>query len=115
MIRARKSEPKVEKAPARTPAFSFNLSQLLSQPHMAGSLGMYVVVAGVVVWTFLYFLVFERLGFVIATTIYLLGLTAYFHPRKWLTNGLTSVGFCVGSYLMFQVLGVNLARGILPF
>ena len=115
MIRGRKAEAKQEKTREQTPAFSFNLSTLLTQPQAAGSLGMYFVVAGVVVWTFLYFLVFEPLGFVIATTIYLVGLTAYFHPRRWLTNGLTSVGFCVGSYLMFQVLGVNLARGILPF
>jgi putative tricarboxylic transport membrane protein len=38
--------------------------------------GAYLAVAGVVVWTFLYFLVFETLGFVIATTIYLFALTS---------------------------------------
>ena len=76
----------------------------------------YPVVAAVSVWTFLYFLVFEPLGYVIATTIYLLALTAYFNRGKWVTNVLTSVLFCVISYLMFvKLLGVNLARGILPF
>jgi len=75
----------------------------------------YLVVAGVVVWTFLYVLVFEFLGFVIATIIYLFALTSYFHPGKWLTNALTCVAFCLGAYFMFQVLGVNLARGIAPF
>ena len=82
---------------------------------MGEAVNAYLVVAGVVVWTFLFFLVFEFLGFVLATTLYLIGLTAYFHRGKWITNVLTCVAFCVGSYFMFQVLGVNLARGILPF
>ncbi|OGA46644.1 MAG: hypothetical protein A3G24_15445 [Betaproteobacteria bacterium RIFCSPLOWO2_12_FULL_62_13] len=76
----------------------------------------YMVIAAVVVWTGLYIAVFERLGYVIATTIYLLALMAYFHPGRWITNILTSVLFCAGSYVMFNyVLGVNLAKGILPF
>ena len=98
MLRNRKREtPKAEKTPAEQPGQS-----------------AYLIVAGVAVWTFLYFLVFEKLGFVIATTIYLFALTSYFNYGKWITNGLTSVLFCAGSYFMFQVLGVNLARGILP-
>ena len=76
----------------------------------------YLVVGGVTIWTFLYFLVFEPLGYIIATSIYLLALTAYFNRGKWVANVLTSVLFCVGSYLMFvKALGVNLTRGILPF
>lgn len=75
-----------------------------------------MVLGAVVVWTALYFSVFELLGYVIATTIYLLVLMAYFHPGKWLSNILSSVLFCVISYVMFNhVLGVNLTRGILPF
>ena len=78
--------------------------------------GVYSVVAGVVVWTFLYFLVFEKLGFIIATSIYLIALTSFFHRGKWVTNVLTSVLFAVGSYVMFvKMLGVNLAPGILAF
>jgi putative tricarboxylic transport membrane protein len=75
----------------------------------------YVIVAAVVGWTVLYFLMFERLGYVIATTVYLFALMAYFNRGKWIANSLTAVLFCVGSYYMFQVLGVSLARGILPF
>jgi putative tricarboxylic transport membrane protein len=77
--------------------------------------GAYIVIAVVVVWTFLFFLVFEPLGYVIATTIYLLALTSYFNHGKWVTNAITVVLFCVGSYWMFKVLGVNLAQGIFPF
>ena len=41
---------------------------------------------------------------------------AYFHPGKWTTNILTSVLFCVLSYLMFtKLLGVSLPPGVLPF
>jgi putative tricarboxylic transport membrane protein len=75
-----------------------------------------VMITGVVIWTAIYLAFFELLGYVIATTIYLIGLMAYFHRGKWTTNVVTSVLFCVGSYVMFtKVLGVNLAKGILPF
>jgi putative tricarboxylic transport membrane protein len=81
-------------------------------PH---SRGAYIVVAAVVVWTFLYILVFESLGYVLATTIYLFALTSYFNAGKWTTNAFSSVLFCLGSYWMFKVLGVSLAQGVLPF
>ncbi len=77
--------------------------------------GSYFVVAGVVVWTFLYILAFESLGYILATTIYLFALTSYFNAGKWVTNALTSVLFCMGSYWMFKILGVSLAQGVLPF
>ena len=82
----------------------------------AGKAGSQLVVAAAAAWTFLYFLVFEPLGYVIATSLYLVALTSYFNRGKWLANVLTSVLFCLGSYLMFtKLLGVTLARGILPF
>jgi putative tricarboxylic transport membrane protein len=75
----------------------------------------YMVVGGVTVWTFLYFLVFEPLGYVISTSIFLLVLTAILNKGKWTQNVLTSIGFSLGSYIMFvKLLGVNLAPGILP-
>ncbi len=76
----------------------------------------YWIVGAVAGWTLLYFLVFEKLGYMIATTIYLLALTTYFNKKRTVTNVLTSVLFCVISYVMFtQLLGVTLARGPLPF
>ena len=76
----------------------------------------YLIVGGVTVWTFLFFLMFEPLGYVIAGAIYLTGLTCYFNKRRWTMNIATSVLFALGSYLLFtKALGVNLARGILPF
>jgi putative tricarboxylic transport membrane protein len=97
----------------RKPASS---SSDLMPPKASAENVSYPIVAGVVVWTFLFFLVFETLGYVIAGSIYLIALTSFFHPGKWMTNVTTSILFALGSYLMFvKVLGVNLARGILPF
>ncbi|MFN7087966.1 MAG: tripartite tricarboxylate transporter TctB family protein [Burkholderiales bacterium] len=74
------------------------------------------VVAGAVVWTGAYFTLFEWLGYAVATSIYLLALTACFNRGKWVANVLTSVLFSFISYLVFtRLLNVTLARGILPF
>ena len=77
--------------------------------------GSYKVVAAAATWTLVYFLVFELLGYVISTSIYLLALMAYFNKGKWVANVLTAILFSLISYWMFKVLGVNLARGIMPF
>lgn len=78
--------------------------------------GHFAVVAVAVVWTGLYFAVFERLGYAIATTVYLFALMAYFNRGKRAANILTAVLFSFISYFMFtRLLGVTLARGILPF
>lgn len=75
-----------------------------------------IVVGAVVACTAVYLAVFTLLGYVIATSIYLVVLTAYFNRGKWTANILTSVLFCIGSYLMFtKLLGVSLPQGVLPF
>lgn len=86
-----------------------------SGPQKAADRGHFKVVGAVVVWTAIYFSVFELLGYVIATTVYLAVLTAYFNRAKWLANLLTSVLFSVLTYVMFQALGVTLPKGVLPF
>jgi putative tricarboxylic transport membrane protein len=78
--------------------------------------GVIMVIAAVVVWTAVYFVLFEPLGYVIASTIYLIALTVYFNPGRWVMNVTTSALFTIISYLMFsKLLGVTLAKGILPF
>ncbi len=97
ILRARKAPPAATAEPAEDP------------PH-------WPLLAGVVAWTAAYFAVFTTLGFVLSTTIYLIGMTAYFNRGRWLMNILTSVLFSAGSYLMFtKLLGVTLAQGVLPF
>ena len=75
-----------------------------------------LVIAGVIAWIAFYFALFEPVGFLLATPIFLLGLMAYFNRNKWVANVLTSVLFPAGTYFLFsKVLGVNLAKGLLPF
>lgn len=73
------------------------------------------VIAAVTVWTGIYYAMFEKLGYIVATAIYLFALMAWFNRGKWPANALTSVLFCVLSYWMFVKLDVNLPKGILPF
>lgn len=74
------------------------------------------IVVAISVWTALYILAFERLGYMLSTVIYLLALTTYFNRGRHLMNGLTCVLFVFISYAAFtRLLGVNLARGIIPF
>ncbi len=74
------------------------------------------LIGGVVVWTALYFGVFDYAGYLVATTVYLLVLTGVFNRGKWLANVLTSVLWAVGSYVLFvKILGVVLPVGILSF
>jgi putative tricarboxylic transport membrane protein len=96
----------IVRAPKKAPAAA------KAEPSQRAAQG---IVAAAAAWTLLYFIVFERLGYVLATSIYLLILMAYFNRGKWVANVLTSVLFSLISYLMFtKVLGVTLARGILP-
>ena len=70
----------------------------------------------VVVWTAVYYFVFNELGFVVSTSLFLLPLMAFFNRGKWITNVVTSIAFPVCAYFLFtKALGVNLARGFLPF
>jgi putative tricarboxylic transport membrane protein len=62
-----------------------------------------------------YYAVFDYLGFVVATSIYLLGMMAWFNRGKWLVNILTAVLFSALIYFMFVKLDVSLPKGILPF
>lgn len=76
----------------------------------------YKVILGVIVATGLYFVLFERLGYAVATSLFLLAMTHYFNKGKRWTNVLTSLIYGFASYYMFtKWLGVNLPRGILPF
>lgn len=70
------------------------------------------VIIGVTIWTGIYYLVFDKLGYVLASTMYLLALMAWFNRGKWIANVLTTVLFSILSYIMFVKLDVNLPRGV---
>lgn len=73
------------------------------------------VLGVVVVWMAVYFAVFETLGYVVATTLFLFPVMAWFNRGKWLANGLSAAFFSIGSYAMFTWLDVTLPHGVLPF
>jgi NADPH:quinone reductase-like Zn-dependent oxidoreductase len=77
-----------------------------------GVLGM----PGITAWTGLYFFVFERVGFLLSTGVFLFALMSVFNAGHRLTNLCTAAGFTIGAWLLFtRVLSVRLPQGILPF
>ena len=73
------------------------------------------VLGAIVVWTGLYYATFEKLGFIIATTVFLLPMMAWFYRGKWVANIISSIAFSALTYWLFVSLDVRLPRGILPF
>jgi putative tricarboxylic transport membrane protein len=69
----------------------------------------------VAAWTGLYYLFFVSAGYILATSVFLLPLMVYFHPRKWVSNVLSAVLFSIGTYWLFVKLDVSLPKGVLPF
>jgi putative tricarboxylic transport membrane protein len=78
-------------------------------------LNVIAVLAVVCVWTGVYYLLFERLGYIAATSLYLLPLAAWFNRGKWIANVLSTILFVGLTYALFVELDVRLPQGILPF
>ncbi|MCC6198451.1 MAG: tripartite tricarboxylate transporter TctB family protein [Burkholderiales bacterium] len=75
-----------------------------------------LLIGAVVVWTALYFALFDVLGYLVATAVYLFAMMAWLHRGHWGANVLTAVLFSAGSYVLFvKLLTVNLAKGIFSF
>lgn len=75
-----------------------------------------LLVGGVASWTLIYFLLFQPLGFLVSTTIYLFAFMSYFNRNRWYTNALVAVLFTVVMYALFvKVLDIALADGVLSF
>jgi putative tricarboxylic transport membrane protein len=71
-------------------------------------------VPGVVVWTLAYLALFEWLGYVIATALYIVPLMMYFNRRRPLVNIVVGGGFSLASYVCLAVLlGAQLPTGTL--
>ncbi len=87
------------------------------QPAEAAPFDLQVikVLACVALWTGAYYLAFDPLGFLVATSVYLFPLMAWFYRGKWLANILSAIFFSGLTYMLFVTLDVNLPKGILPF
>ncbi len=71
---------------------------------------------GIIIWAFIYFSLFEYLGFAISCSIFLIGMTSFFNRGKHKTNISVSLIFSFSVYILFtQLLDVKLAPGPLPY
>jgi putative tricarboxylic transport membrane protein len=73
------------------------------------------VLAVVVIWIGIYYSMLEGLGYVLATSAFLLPLMAWFNRWKWVANAISAIGFAAMTYWLFVALDVRLPRGVLPF
>jgi putative tricarboxylic transport membrane protein len=75
-----------------------------------------LVLIAMVGWTALYYLAFERTGYLLATSFFLFGLLMYFNRKRLRTNLAIALGVTVFFDLLFsQLLGVPMPTGFLPF
>jgi len=74
------------------------------------------ILIGMLVWTVLYYLAFEPVGYIVSTVIFLLGLLAVFNRGRHLTNLAVALGFTAVAYTIFdRLLAVPMPEGILSF
>jgi putative tricarboxylic transport membrane protein len=73
-----------------------------------------LILIGMVAWTALYYACFERVGYLIATIVFLFGLLSYFNRKRHKTNVAIALGFTLVFDLLFSlVLGVPMPAGLL--
>ena len=72
-----------------------------------------LILAGMVLWTALYYLAFEPLGYLVSTLVYMFVLLACFNRGRWLVNAACAVGFTLIAYAVFtRFLQVALPQGV---
>ena len=72
-----------------------------------------LILAGMVLWTALYYLAFEPLGYLLSTLLYTFVLLACFNRGRWLVNAACAVGFTLVAYAVFtRFLQVALPQGV---
>ena len=72
-----------------------------------------LILAGMVLWTALYYLAFEPLGYLLSTLLYTFVLLACFNRGRWLVNVACAVGFTLAAYAVFtRFLQVALPQGV---
>ena len=78
--------------------------------------GQQLVLVAMVVWTALYYVAFEPVGYILSTLIYLSALLFYFHRVNPLINLGYAAAFTAVAYLLFtNFLQVVLPPGILQY
>jgi putative tricarboxylic transport membrane protein len=64
----------------------------------------FLIIGCVLIWTIIYYSTLERVGYACSTTIYLLGLLAYFHRKTIVINLFIAAGFSAAAYVIFVFL-----------
>ena len=73
-------------------------------------------VLGAIVGTMVFILLFEPLGFLLASALYLFAMMTVFHPGHLATNSAVALGFTLAAYVLFNhLLGVSLPGGLVSF
>lgn len=81
-------------------------------PALLPSRKVLIAIAG----TLVFVLLFEPLGFLLASSVYLFAMMTAFHPGRHAVNAAVAIGFTLAAYLLFQhLLGVSLPGGVLAF
>lgn len=74
----------------------------------------YALLAGVAVWTAIYYTAFEPVGYILSTIVYLFVLLCIFQYGRWFLNFAYACAFTAAAYLVFgQFLHVVLPVGVL--
>ena len=73
-----------------------------------------LAVGGVFVWTLLYFLAMEPLGFLLSCTVFMLGLCFFFNRGHPIANVIVSFAIPIFTFLLFAQLGISLPSGVIP-
>jgi putative tricarboxylic transport membrane protein len=82
-------------------------------PHDPAARTHQLILAGMVLWTGLYYFAFEPLGYLVSTLIYMFVLLACFNRGRWLVNAACAVGFTLVAYGVFtRFLQVALPQGV---
>jgi putative tricarboxylic transport membrane protein len=72
-----------------------------------------LVLAGMVLWTALYYLAFEPIGYLVSTLVYMFVLLAWFNRGRWVVNAACALGFTLAAYAVFtRFLQVALPQGV---
>ncbi|MEM5317759.1 tripartite tricarboxylate transporter TctB family protein [Paraburkholderia sp. JHI869] len=75
-----------------------------------------IVLLGMIVWAIIYYTCFEPVGYLISTSVFLLGLLSYFNRKRHLMNVIVAFGVALAFDLVFsKLLGVPMPTGLLPF
>jgi putative tricarboxylic transport membrane protein len=72
-----------------------------------------LILVGMVLWTAIYYLAFEPLGYLLSTLLYMFVLLACFNRGRWFVNAACAVGFTLAAYAVFtRFLQVALPQGV---